>query len=92
MATASSSADLRGGTSRSAIKFDGSEEDYQRILEAIQALPDKNSRTIKWNPKLDELLVKFYPIKRKKDLARFFGVSDRSLYQHYLELTSGKHD
>ena len=92
MAITPFSADLRGGTSRSAIKFDGSEEDYQRILEAIQALPDKNPRTIKWDPRLDELLVRFYPIKRKKELARFFGVSDRSLYQHYLELTGGKHE
>jgi hypothetical protein len=92
MATTSPSADLRGGASRTAVKFDGSEEDYQRILEAIQALPDKNSRSIKWNPRLDELLVKFYPIKRKKDLARFFGVSDRSLYERYQELTRGKHE
>jgi len=55
-------------------------------------LPDKNSRSIKWNPRLDELLIQYYPIKRKKELARFFGVSDRSLYQHYMELTGGKHD
>jgi hypothetical protein len=92
MATIPTSANLCGGTSRATVRFDGSEEDYQRVIEAIQALPDKNSRTINWNPKLDELLVQYYPIKRKKELARFFGVSDRSLYQHYMELTGGKHD
>lgn len=92
MATTPFSANLRGGASRSIIKFDGSEEDYQRILVALQALPDKNPRTIKWDPRLDELLVRFYPIKRKNDLARFFGVSDRSLYERYQELTRGKHD
>ena len=90
MATTPFGTDLRGSASRTAVKFNGTAEDYQRILDEVKALPDRNPIT--WTTELDEILLTYYKRKRKKDLARIFGVTDRCLYDRYTELKGGRND
>lgn len=90
MATTPFSADLRGSSTRTTVRLNGTAEDYQRILEEVKALPDKSP--IVWTKELDEILLTYYKVKRKKDLARIFGVTDRCLYDRYMELTGGRNE
>ena len=86
METTQINSTICGSESRSTITMDGTADDYLALLDHIKKLPDKNSRRITWTSEKDWLLWEFYDRKNKKELARAFRVSDRSLYVRHLEL------
>jgi hypothetical protein len=43
-------------------------------------------RTIKWTPKMDEILLKYWPIRNKQDVANALGICDTTCLRRYRKL------
>lgn len=57
-------------------------------LRKIEALPNisGSGNMFEWTDEADELLIKYYPLKRKEDLAAIFGVSEKTMRNRYRKL------
>ena len=64
-------------------------EEFLKRLEAIEDTTH-NTRGRKYEPWEDAAILKYWPIKNKKELAKEFGVTDDTLRKRYKELINGK--
>lgn len=61
------------------------------IIKLLAELPDARTGAppIAWTPELDAALLKFWPVKRKKDVAQILGRSVNVCRDRYQELIAG---
>lgn len=58
-------------------------------LEALEALPDGGGGSLghEWTAREDAILLKYWPAKRKEDVARFIGLDTATCRKRYRKLT-----
>jgi hypothetical protein len=63
--------------------------DAESLLRAIENLPDTKYGPVgfEWTPELDEMLVKFWKVKRQSELCKIIGCSPNTARNRYRELT-----
>lgn len=59
------------------------------LLAELMAAPDckKGGPGTRWTPEIDRLLLQFWPIKYKADVARIMGFSETTCRARYRELS-----
>jgi hypothetical protein len=64
--------------------------DAESLLRAIESLPDSRQGPsgFEWTPELDEMLVKFWKIKRQSELCKIIGCSPNTARNRYRDLTN----
>lgn len=83
MARASDGNGSGGGLAVERVKLDKS------VLDAFDALPDSQpgQRAHAWTAEEDAVLVRFWPVKRKADVARLLGVAPGTARERFNFLT-----
>ena len=63
--------------------------DPEVIARALDELPDAKvgTKSFPWTPELDELLLKYWMVKYKRDVCRLLGCTDNTARKRYRELT-----
>ncbi len=56
----------------------------EEMLKQFDDLP--NRKPFEWTPEKEELLLKYWPIKRQADVCRLLGVSENPARKKYREL------
>jgi hypothetical protein len=62
--------------------------DSESLLRAIESLPDSRQGPagFEWTPELDEMLVKFWKVKRQSELCKIIGCSPNTARNRYRDL------
>lgn len=61
------------------------------LLEKIEALPDAKmggAGRREFTPEEDEILLRFWKVKRKEDISKLLGVSENTARKRWEELTA----
>jgi len=59
------------------------------MFEKLESLEDTRMNIgFKWTPELEAVLLKYWPVKRKDDVAKIIGTYTQECRRKYRELTS----
>ena len=71
---------IRGGENFRGVEFTFSLQDFEN-------LPDtKSSKTRMWTPEEDDALLRFWPVKNQRAVAKKLGVCENTARRRYREL------
>jgi hypothetical protein len=63
--------------------------DAESLLRALESLPDSKYGPVgfEWTPEMDEILLRFWPVKRQAEICKLLGCSQNTARNRYRELT-----